>query len=86
MTPNLAIIRIQNQRHRGFPIVIPIFVLWIPVILLSPFILLVLGGVCIASRVSLWRAIRTLWSVICGLPGTEVRVCADGNRVNVRIL
>ena len=86
MTPNIAIIRIQNHVLRGFPIVVPIFLLWIPVILLSPLILLVLWGLCIAGRVSLWRTISTFWAVLCGLPGTEVRVCADGNRVNVRIL
>jgi len=86
MTPNLAIIRIQNHAHRGFPIVVPVFLLWIPVILLSPFILLVLCGVCIAFKMSLWRTISAFWAVLCSLPGTDVRVCADGNRVTVRIL
>jgi hypothetical protein len=86
MTPNIAIIRIQNHRFRGIPIVVPIFLLWIPVILLSPFILVVLWGVCIAADISLWSAISTFWGVLCGLRGTDVRVCADGNRVTVRIL
>jgi hypothetical protein len=27
-----------------------------------------------------------LWRIFCSLPGTDVRVCADGNRVTVRIL
>jgi hypothetical protein len=86
MTPNIAIIRVQNHALRGFPIVIPVFLLWIPVILLSPFILLVVFGVSIASRVNPWRMISAVWGVLCGLPGTDVRVCADGNRVTVRIL
>jgi hypothetical protein len=86
VTPNLAIIRIQNHWLRGFPIVIPVFLLWIPVILLSPFILVVLLGVSIASRVSLWRMISAVWGLICALPGTDVRVNADGNHVTVRIL
>jgi hypothetical protein len=86
MTPNIAVVRIQTQHFRGFPVVVPVFLLWIPLILLSPFILLVLCGICIACRVSLGRAISTIWGVLCGLPGTDVRVCADGNRVTVRIL
>jgi hypothetical protein len=86
MIPNIAIIRIQNHALRGFPIVVPVFLLWIPVILLSPFILLVLWGVCIAFEMSLWRTISAFWAVLCSLPGTDVRVCADGNRVTVRIL
>ena len=86
MTPNIAIIRIQNRRVRGFPIVLPVFLLWIPVILLSPFILLVILGVSIAGRMNPWRTISAVWGLICGLPGTDVRVCADGNHVTVRIL
>ena len=86
MTPNIAIVHIQNPRFRGFPIVLPVFLLWIPVILLSPFILLVLLGVSIASRVNPWRVISVVWDLICALPGTDVRVSADGNHVTVRIL
>ena len=86
MTPNIAIISVHNHALRGFPIVVPIFLLWIPAILLSPFILLVLWGVCIAGHVGLWQAISTCWAVLCALRGTDVRVCADGNRVTVRIL
>jgi hypothetical protein len=86
MTPNIAIIRIHNHALRGFPIVVPIFLLWIPVLLLSPFILLVLWGVCIASGVRFWQALSTFWAVLCALPGTDVRVCSDGSRVTVRIL
>jgi hypothetical protein len=86
MTPNIAIIRIQNHAFRGFPIVLPVFLLWIPLILLSPFILLVLLGVSIASRVNPWRLTAAVWGLLCGLPGTDVRVRTDGNRVTVRIL
>ncbi|HEY6488577.1 MAG: hypothetical protein WCC26_14275 [Terracidiphilus sp.] len=86
MTPNLAIIRIQNHSFWGFPIVLPIFLLWIPALLLAPLVLIVLGVVCIAADVSFICAVASFWNLLCSLPGTDVRVCADGKRITVRIL
>ena len=86
MTPNLAIVRVQTRRWAGFPIILPVFLLWIPAILLGPFVLLVLWAVCVAADVSFWATVVTMWKILCGLPGTDVRVCTDGNRVAVRIL
>jgi hypothetical protein len=86
MTPSIAIVQIETGHWWGIPIVVPLFLLWIPVILLSPLILLVLSAACFLWRVSFWRAISTFCSIVSSLPGTDVRVCADGNRVMVRIL
>jgi hypothetical protein len=86
MTPNFAVIRIQNNKFWGFPIIIPIFLLWIPALLLAPFVLIVLGALCVATDVSFGRTIAAFWNLACGLPGTDVRVCADGKRITVRIL
>jgi hypothetical protein len=86
MTPNIAIVRIQNHSFWGFPIVIPVFLLWIPALLLAPFVLIVVWAVCIAVDISFRQTVSTFWSLLCGLPGTDVRVCADGKRITVRIL
>jgi hypothetical protein len=86
MTPNIAIVRIQTPHWRWPALWIPLFLLWIPVLLLSPLIFLVLFGLCMAGGISPWRAIAAFWSLVCSLPGTNVRVCADRNRVQVRIL
>jgi len=86
MTPNIAVIRIESPHWRGFGLWIPLFLLWIPLILLSPIILLVLLGVCIGFRVSFLRTIRVCWDIVCSLPGTDVRVCADRSKVLVRVL
>lgn len=110
MTPNFAIIRIQNQAVAptargqvsvrgegnrpssvgwtfwGFPIILPLFLFWIPAILLSPFVLVVLWPVCVAVDISFSRTVATFWNLLCGLPGTDVRVCAEGKRITVRIL
>jgi len=86
MTPNIAIVHVENPHWRGIHLWLPLFLLWIPVILLSPLILLVVFGICLAGRISPWRAIAAFWGLVCSLPGTDVRVCADGNRVTVRIV
>ncbi len=86
MTPNIAIVHVQNPYWRGIRLWLPLFLLWIPLILLSPLILLVVFGLCLAGRINPWQAIATFWAILCGLSGTEVRVTADGNKVFVRIL
>ena len=86
MTPNIAIVHVQNPYWRGIRLWLPLFLLWIPLILLSPLILLVVFGLRPAGRINPWQAIATFWAILCGLRGTEVRVTADGNKVFVRIL
>ncbi len=89
MTPNLAMIQVSNPSRRGFRLWIPLFLLWIPAILLSPLILLallVLLAACIAGQVSFFGALRTFWDILCSLPGTHVHVRADQSTVLVRIL
>jgi hypothetical protein len=86
MTPNIAIVHVCTPHWRGLRLWLPLFLLWIPLVLLSPLIFLVVLGVCLAGRVSPWRAIAAFWTITCSLPGTDVRVCAQGNQVLVRIL
>jgi len=91
MTPNIAIIHVQNscRRRHGFRLWIPLFLLWIPVLVLSPLILaglFVLSIACWAAGIDFFRAVHIFWDILCSLPGTDVRVTADGNRVLVRIL
>ena len=86
MIPNIAIVRVENPHWRGIRLWIPLFMLWIPLVLLSPLILLVAFGLCLAGGISMLETLKTFWGIVCGLRGTEVRVTADGNRVFVRIL
>jgi hypothetical protein len=86
MTPNFAVIGIQTPEWRCPQFWIPVFLLWIPVILLSPFIFLILVGIAVAARVTIWRLIGILWGILSSLPGTHVHVCSEGNQVVVRIL
>ena len=86
MTPNIAVVQIETPHWRSFPLWIPLFLLWIPVILLSPIIFLVLLGLSIAGRIDPWHALSVIWHIVCGLPGTHVRVATEGTKVQVRIL
>ena len=86
MTPNFAIVHVNNSRGPNFRLWLPLFLLWIPAILLAPFFLLVLLIACVLWRVSFWRSIATFWALACSARGTDVRVTAEGNHVLVRIL
>ncbi len=86
MTPNIAVLQIENPHCHMPRLWLPLFLLWIPVLLLSPIILLIVFGVCVAGRISTWRAIAAFWAIVCSLPGTQVHVSANDNKVLVRIL
>jgi hypothetical protein len=86
MTPSIAIVHVQNPHWRGIKLWIPLFLLWIPALILSPLFLVVLLAVSIVGRIDFVAALKTFWGILCGLSGTDVRVNADGNRVLVRIL
>lgn len=86
MIPNFAVIRIQPEHAWVPPIPLPLFLLWIPGILLAPFLLLAMWIVCLVFRMRFWRSVKVLWDVLCALPGTNVRVTAEGKNITVRIL
>jgi hypothetical protein len=86
VTPNIAVVQIETPRWRCIPLWIPLFLLWIPAILLSPIVFLVIFGLAMAGRIDPWRAISVIWDLICSLPGTNVRVAAEDTKVVVRIL
>lgn len=85
MIPNVAVIRIESARGTTIPLWIPLILLWIPLILLSPLILLVIIGACLAGKVNPWRAIATFCAILCSLAGTQVHVIANGANILVRI-
>ena len=86
MTPNFAIVHVNYLYGPNFRLWLPLFLLWVPAILLAPFILLALLIACAISRVRFWKCVSAVWALLCSLPGTDVRVATDGNRVLVRIL
>ena len=86
MNPNIAIIHVNCLRGPSLRFWLPLFLLWIPAILLAPFIFLALIIACLISGVPFWRSIAIFWELLCSLPGTDVRVAAEGNHVLVRIL
>jgi hypothetical protein len=86
MTPSFAIIGIETPHWHWPRLWLPVFLLWIPVILLSPILFLVLVAIAITTRTTIWRLIAMAWDILSGLPGTHIHVRADGNQVLVKIL
>jgi hypothetical protein len=86
MTPNFAVIRIQPGHGWWPPFPLPLFLLWIPGILLAPFILVAIWVPCLVFELPFWHTLRAFWDILCSLPGTHVRVCAEGKKITVRIL
>jgi hypothetical protein len=86
MTPNFAVISVDTPQWHMPRLWFPLFLFWIPVILLSPLIFLVLVAVAIAARTNIWRLIAIVWGILSSLPGIHVHVRTDGTQVLVRIL
>ena len=86
MIPSFAVMQVEAPHFRTPRLWLPLFLLWIPVILISPLILIVIVGLSLAGRISPWRAIAVFWSVVCALPGTHVHVSTHDSKVLVRIL
>ena len=86
MTPNFAVIGFETPAWHLPRLWLPLFLLWIPALLLSPLILLALAVYAIFLRTTIWRLLAILWSVLTSLPGIDVDVRTKGNQVQVRIL
>ena len=86
MIPTLAIVQVENPHRRGFHCWVPLIMLWLPVAILSPLILLLVLVACLAGRVNPWRAVSSFWGILWSLPGTHVHVRSQENQVMVRIL
>ena len=86
MTPNFAVLGIDTPGFHWPKLWLPIFLLWVPVILLSPIIFLAFVALAIAARTNIWRVIAIFWGILCSLPGTHVHVSTQDARVLVRIL
>jgi hypothetical protein len=89
MTPNFAVVEVRSPYCQTPRLWLPLFLLWIPVIVLSPvilLILLVLAVACLAGGINPWNAIATFWAILCSLRGTHVHVSTHESKVTVRIL
>jgi hypothetical protein len=90
MTPNFAIIQIEtpdwHTSPKGWRLWIPLFLLWIPAVLLAPLWLLLLLAFCFLGQVNFWRSLSVFWGILSSLPGTDIRVQADQNRILIKIL
>jgi hypothetical protein len=84
--PNIAVLEIQSPHWRTPRLWLPLFLLWIPVILFSPLILLTLLAACTIGGISTWKTCKGLWALLCGLRGLHLHVSSNRNKVLIRIL
>jgi hypothetical protein len=73
MTPNFAVVAVETPTFHMPRLWVPLF-------------LLVLAAVAIFTRTTIWRLIALCWGIVSALPGTDVRVTAEGTHVLVRVL
>jgi hypothetical protein len=86
MIPNFAVIGIQTPEWHLPRLWVPLFLLWILLVVLSPLVFLVLAAAAIAVKTTIWRLIAVFWNLLSSLRGTDVQVVADGNRLLVKLL
>jgi hypothetical protein len=86
MIPSFAVLKVEAPHFHMPRLWLPLFLLWIPLILISPLIFIVIFGLSMAGRISPWRVIAVFWGILCALPGTHVHVSTRDSKVLVRIL
>lgn len=86
MIPTLALLHVEQPSGQRIHLWLPLFLLWIVLLILSPLILLLVLVYCAVGQVSPWRTTVALCSLVWNLSGTDVCVTAEGRRVTVRIL
>jgi hypothetical protein len=86
MIPSFAILQVEAPHCHMPRLWLPLFLLWIPALLLLPLIFVVIFGLSMAGRISPWRAIAVFWSILCALSGIHIHVSSQEAKVLVRIL
>ena len=74
MIPLLALLRVGRRGRRGFPLWIPLFLVWLLLAPLALLLLLPFAVVCLALRVKPLLALSVGWQLLCGLRSTRVEV------------
>ncbi len=90
MIPNVAVLEIENLHFHMPRLWIPLILLWIPLALLlllvSPVLFIVVCAISMMTGVGPLRVVRIFWDILSSLRGTDVRVTANGKRINIRLL
>ena len=90
MTPNVAVLQIEAPHFHTPRLWIPLFLFWIPlilvVLLISPILFIVVCAISMTTGVRPFRVVRIFWGILCALPGLNVRVSTHDSKVLVRML
>ena len=86
MIPLLALLRVGRRGRRGFPLWIPLFLVWLLLAPLALLLLLPFVIVCRALRLKPLLALAVGWQLLCGLRSTRVEVQSRQSCVVLRFV
>jgi hypothetical protein len=85
MLPSIALIQFENPYRTRFWLPVPLFLLWLLALLLSPLLLLVLLVACLAFSLNPFRVIGVVWGIVSALRGTSIQVRHQANSIHIRV-
>jgi hypothetical protein len=85
MIPTLMQVRVKTSAGRRIGLWLPLFLLWVVVLLVSPLLLLALGFAALAGQPQPWPVLKAAWGVVNGLSGLDVDVKSEEADVLVRV-
>ena len=85
MIPSLLHLRVAHGAGSGWGLWLPLFLLWIPVLLLAPLLELCLMLYCAIAQVNLWLMHGALWA-LAQMGGTRVEAETPGAKVLIRLM
>jgi hypothetical protein len=86
MIPSLAEVRVRTRAGRSIGLWIPLFLLWLVALLISPLLLAALLVATLIVGMRAWKAAGVFWGLLWSLSGINVEVRAEDVDVRVRVV
>jgi hypothetical protein len=86
MIPMLLRVRIHTRKGERLRLWLPLFLVWLLVLLFSPLLLLVLVVGALVARLRPWAMLKSCWEIVNSLRGLDVDVQSDEADVLVQVL
>jgi hypothetical protein len=84
MIPATSTVPCPSRPRRGLTLWIPVFALWLLLVVVAVVLLPILVIGCLFVRVNPLRAFVVFWQIITALRGTNIEFRQDGRSIRVR--